>query len=209
MKRKIISINEKLCDGCGNCVSACSEGAIQIINGKAKLVREDFCDGFGDCIGECPKGALTIEEKESKPFDERATKEYLLGTRGKEAVQRMEEAQKKHAIKESHVLPCSCHGNLSQKINSIAKSGISTHKKTESQLRNWPVQINLLPLKAPYYENADLLVAADCCAYAYADFHSDFIRDHILLIGCPKLDNTKAFKEKLTGIIQIYNGDIP
>lgn len=177
MKRKIITINEDLCDGCMNCVSACSEGALHIIDGKARLVKEDFCDGFGDCIGECPKGALTIEERDSNPFDEQATKDYLLKTQGEEAVRSMEESQKRHTIKK----------------NSI--------KNINLQLRNWPIQINLLPLKAPYYENADLLVAADCCAYAYTSFHNDFMREHTLLIGCPKFDNAKAYKEKLTGII--------
>jgi ferredoxin len=201
MKRKIIMINEELCDGCGNCVTACSEGALQIVNGKAKLVKEGFCDGFGDCIGECPTGALTIEERAAKPFDEEATKKYLLKTRGKEAVWRMEEAQKKHTAKEHSTMPCGCPGNLAQTINRITVSDIFSHTKTESQLRNWPVQITLLPLKAPYYENADLLVAADCCAYAYGGFHSDFIRDHTLAIGCPKLDNANAYKEKLATII--------
>ncbi len=205
MKRKIITVNEDLCDGCGNCVSACSEGALQIIDGKAKLVKEDFCDGFGDCIGECPKGALTIEERGSKPFDEQATKDHLLKTQGKEAVQRMEEALKKHAFKECLILPCSYPENLSHKINRITESDIPSHKKKESQLRNWPIQINLLPMKAPYYENADLLVAADCCAYAHADFHSDYIKEHTLLIGCPKLDHIKIYKEKLTGIITNNN----
>jgi len=201
MKRKIIMINEELCDGCGNCVTACSEGALQIVNGKAKLVKEGFCDGFGDCIGDCPTGALTIEERTAKPFDEEATKKYLLKTRGKEAVWRMEEAQKKHTVKEHSTMPCGCPGNLAQTINRITVSDIFSHTKTESQLRNWPVQITLLPLKAPYYENADLLVAADCCAYAYGGFHSDFIRDYTLAIGCPKLDNANAYKEKLATII--------
>ncbi|MBI5188823.1 MAG: 4Fe-4S binding protein [Nitrospirae bacterium] len=173
MKRKIITINEELCNGCGNCVSACSEGALQIVDGKAKLVKEYFCDGFGDCIGECPTGALTIEEREARPFDEEATKEYLLKTQGREAVWRMEEAQKKHGV--------------------------------EPQLMNWPVQITLIPLKAPYYEDADLLVTADCCAYAYGGFHTDFIKGYTLAIGCPKLDNVNLYLEKLTTILSENN----
>lgn len=173
MKRKIITINEELCNGCGNCVSACSEGALQIVDGKAKLVKEYFCDGFGDCIGECPTGALTIEEREARPFDEEVTKGYLLKTQGKEAVWRMEEAQKKHRV--------------------------------EPQLRNWPVQITLIPLKAPYYEDADLLVAADCCAYAYGGFHTDFIKGYTLAIGCPKLDNVNLYLEKLATILSENN----
>ena len=201
MKRKIVTINEDLCDGCGNCVTACSEGALQIVNGKARLVKEDFCDGFGDCIGNCPTGALTIEEKESQPFNEEATKEYLLKTRGKEAVWKMEEAQKKHSLKE-HMspLPCGCPGSFAQTLNTSIATNILGHQKIASQLGNWPVQITLLPVKAPYYNDADILVSADCCAYAYGGFHNDFIKDHTVAIGCPKLDNAKAYEEKLTAI---------
>lgn len=202
MKRKIITINEDLCDGCGNCVSACSEGALQIIDGKAKLVKEDFCDGFGDCIGGCPTGALVIEERDSKPFDIEATKEYLLKTKGKEAVWRMEESQKKHESKEDQPMPCGCPGTLVQVLKipePVSKQG----NQMQSKLRNWPVQINLLPLKAPYYQRADLLVAADCCAYTYAGFHEDFIGGSTLAIGCPKLDNAGAYKEKLAAILGV------
>jgi len=206
MKRKVITIDEELCDGCGNCVSACSEGAMQIVDGKAKLVKEDFCDGFGDCIGECPTGALTIEEKESVPFDEEATKEYLLKTKGREAVWRMEEAQRKHNGKERPPMPCGCPGSLAQTFSrpQLVKEH-SFQQSVESQLGNWPVQITLLPLKAPYYEGADLLVAADCCAYAYGGFHNDFIKGYTLAIGCPKLDNSDAYLEKLATIIRENN----
>jgi ferredoxin len=200
MKRTIVTINKELCDGCGNCVSACSEGALQIVDGKAKLIKEDFCDGFGDCIGECPTGALIIEERESKPFNEEATKEYLLKTQGKEAVWRMEEAQKKHTMKDSAPLPCGCPGSFAQTLNTSITTNILSHQKIASQLRNWPVQITLLPVKASYYNNADIVVAADCCAYAYGSFHSDFMKDHTLAIGCPKLDNAKSYEEKLTAI---------
>jgi len=202
MKRKIITINEELCDGCGNCVSACSEGALQIVDGKAKLVKEDFCDGFGDCMGDCPTGALKIEEKESKPFDIEATKEYLLSTKGREAVWRMEEAQKKHEVKEQKPLPCGCPGSMAQTIQIKKPAAVSAHGAGEPQLRNWPVQIHLLPLKGQFYRGADLLVAADCCSYAYAGFHQDFIKDHTLAIGCPKLDNADAYREKLATILK-------
>jgi ferredoxin len=201
MKRKIITIDEDLCDGCGNCANACSEGALQIINGKAKLVKEDFCDGFGDCMGECPTGALKIEERESRPFDIDATKEYLLKTKGDEAVRKMVETQTKHEKKEPAPLACGCPGSMAQSISRVSSVITSSHEISEPQLRNWPVQIHLLPIKAPYYQGADLLVAADCCAYAYAGFHNDFIKDHILAIGCPKLDNAGAHKEKLTSIL--------
>jgi Fe-S-cluster-containing hydrogenase component 2 len=204
MKRMIIKINEEFCNGCGNCLTACSEGALQIVNGKAKLVKENFCDGFGDCTGECPTGALTIEERTAKPFDEEATKKYLLKTRGKEAVWKMEEAQKKHVTKEHVPLPCGCPGSMVQTLT-IAEANTLRHLKRESQIRNWPVQLTLLPAKAPYYKDADLLVAADCCAYAYAGFHNDFIKDHTLIVGCPKLDNINAYREKLATILNANN----
>jgi len=205
MKRKIITINEDLCDGCGNCVSACSEGALQVIGGKAKLVKETFCDGFGDCIGECPTGALTIDERESRPFDEEETKNYLLETRGKEALWRMEESQKKHAEKEHSPMPCGCPGSFSQTLNSSIGTNILGHQNMASHLRNWPVQITLLPVKAPYYKHADLLVAADCCAYSYGGFHNDFIKGHTLAVGCPKLDNAKAYEDKIITIFSENN----
>jgi Fe-S-cluster-containing hydrogenase component 2 len=201
MKRKIITINEDLCDGCGNCTTTCSEGALQIVDGKAKLVKEDFCDGFGDCMGGCPTGALQIEQRESKPFDIDATKEYLLKTQGNEAVQKMLEAQKKHEVKEPAPLACGCPGSMAQSIGRGPSVVTSPDGISEPQLRNWPVQIPLLPIKAPYYQGADLLVAADCCAYAYAGFHSDFLKGHVLAIGCPKLDHAGAHKEKLTSIL--------
>ena len=205
MKRKIIIINEELCDGCGNCMSSCSEGALQIVDGKAKLVKEDFCDGFGDCIGGCPTGALVIEERESKPFDMEATKDYLLRTQGEGAVLKMERAQKKHESKGQKPIPCGCPGSLSQSIKRPDISTGSNHQQIPPQLRNWPVQIHLLPLSAPYYQGADLLIAADCCAYAYAGFHKDFIKGHTVAIGCPKLDNTDAYREKLSSILRENN----
>jgi ferredoxin len=201
MKRKIITIKEELCDGCGNCVSACSEGALQIIDGKAKLVKEDFCDGFGDCIDGCPTGALVIEDRDSKPFDIEATKEYLLKTKGEEAVWRMEESQKNHESKEDKPLPYGCPGTLAQVITLSENAAKSERQLIASQLTNWPVQIQLLPLKAAYYQGADLLVAADCCAYSHAGFHIDFIRGRTVAIGCPKLDKADLYREKLATII--------
>lgn len=202
MKRKIITINDELCDGCGNCVSACSEGALHIVNGKAKLVKEDFCDGFGDCIRDCPTGALKIEERESNPFDAEATREYLFQAKGKEAVLRMEEAQKKHEAKEQKQLPCGCPGSMAQTIQITKLEGTSLQGNIQSELRNWPIQIRLLPVKAEFYREANLLIAAHCCAYAYGRFHQDFIEGHTLAIGCPKLDDADAHRNKLATIMR-------
>lgn len=159
MIRKMIHIDEEKCNGCGVCASACHEGAIEMIDGKAKLVRENFCDGFGDCLPGCPTGAITFEEREAPAYDE-------------EAVNRAKR----------------------EKAES-ASTGM------ESQLMNWPVQIKLAPIQAPYFEDAKLLIAADCAAYAYANFHAEFIRDKVTIIGCPKLDSVD-YSEKLTEIIR-------
>lgn len=149
MIRTIIKIDEQKCNGCGICAAACHEGAIEIIDNKAKLVRENFCDGFGDCLPGCPAGAISFEEREAPAYDEKAVKQA---------------------------------------------------KALQSALTNWPVQIKLAPIQAPYFAGADLLIAADCTAYAYANFHSDFIKNRVALIGCPKLDAV-SYKEKLSEII--------
>lgn len=159
MIRKIIHIDEEKCNGCGVCASACHEGAIEMIDGKAKLVRENFCDGFGDCLPGCPTGAITFEEREAPAYDE-------------EAVNRAKREK-----------------------DESGSTGM------ESQLMNWPVQIKLAPIQAPYFEDAKLLIAADCAAYAYANFHAEFIRDKVTIIGCPKLDSVD-YSEKLTEIIR-------
>ena len=165
MIRKIIRIDKDKCNGCGACASACHEGAIDIINGKAELVREHFCDGLGDCLPECPTGAISFEEREAPEYDEKA----------------VQEAQKKLFVK-----------NQTISAHSVPK------------LQNWPVQIKLAPVNAPYFNGAKLLIAADCTAYAYASFHQDFIRNKVTLIGCPKLDQVD-YSEKLTEIIQNNN----
>ena len=159
MIRKMIRIDEKKCNGCGVCATACHEGAIEMIDGKAKLVRENFCDGFGDCLPGCPTGAITFEEREAPAYDE-------------EAVNRAKREK-----------------------DESGSTGM------ESQLMNWPVQIKLAPIQAPYFEDAKLLIAADCAAYAYANFHAEFIRDKVTIIGCPKLDSVD-YSEKLTEIIR-------
>ena len=180
MIRKIIKIDEKRCNGCGACANACHEGAIAMANGKAKLVREDYCDGLGDCLPACPTGAITFEEREAPAYDEQAVKQAKMQKFGQR-------------------LPCGCPGTQS-KIIKHDPSTVAQHISVSSQLSQWPVQIKLVPVNAPYFENANLLVAADCTAYAYADFHNEFIRNRITLVGCPKLDSVD-YAEKLAAII--------
>lgn len=181
MIRKIIKINEEKCNGCGACAKACHEGAIEMINGKARLTREDYCDGLGDCLPACPTDAISFEEREAPAYNEEAV---LL-------------AKKK---KLSAPLPCGCPGTQSKAIKRESSEAVQP-ASVSSQLSQWPVQIKLVPINAPYFENANLLVAADCTAFAYGNFHNEFIRNHITLIGCPKLDEGD-YTEKLTDIIK-------
>jgi len=210
MIRKIIKINEDLCNGCGECVTGCSEGAIAIIDGKAKLVKEEYCDGFGDCIGNCPLGAITIEERECNEFDEQATKQHLFQNFGESAVKKMEEAMRRHSISEKQKEKINlnsisgCPGK--QSIDLRNNNYDDTNYFIQSRLQNWPIQIHLLPIKAPYYKNANLLLAADCSAFAYGNFHSEFMTNRITAIGCPKLDDLNIYFEKLTAILM--NNDI-
>ncbi len=179
MIRKIIRIDEEKCNGCGICAAACHEGAIEMINGKAKLTREDHCDGLGDCLPACPTNAITFEEREAPAYNE-------------EAVRRTQ-------MKQS-ALPCGCPGTQSRAIRRESSPQSIPSASVSSQLMQWPCQIKLVPVNAPYFEDANLLIAADCTAYAYANFHQDFIRGHITLIGCPKLDEGD-YADKLTQII--------
>ena len=179
MIRKIIKINETLCNGCGLCAAACHEGAIGMVDGKAKLLREDYCDGLGDCLPACPTGAITFEEREALAYDEAAVKQA--------------QAQKAP-------LPCGCPGSNVKNIKREEPVCAAPSAHVVSQLSQWPVQIKLAPVHAPYFNGARLLVAADCTAYAYGNFHHDFIRNRITLIGCPKLDMVD-YTEKLTRII--------
>ena len=188
MLRKIIKINEDKCNGCGACAAACHEGAIGMVDGKAKLMREDYCDGLGDCLPACPTGAIRFEEREAPAYDEQAVK--------------LAQQQKKQA---ADPLPCGCPGSQAralQRRQAVPQS--QQVAPVQSQLMQWPVQIKLVPVNAPYFENANLLIAADCTAYAYANFHQEFIRNRITLIGCPKLDEGD-YAEKLTAIIANNN----
>lgn len=179
MIRKIIKIDEEKCNGCGACAAACHEGAIEMVSGKARLTREDYCDGLGDCLPACPTDAITFEEREAPAYDEAAVR----------------------AAKEGKApLPCGCPGTQSKAIHRENCEQVSPAAPIHSQLSQWPVQIKLVPVSAPYFDGANLLVAADCTAYAYGNFHNEFIRNHITLIGCPKLDEGD-YTEKLTAIL--------
>lgn len=182
MIRKIIQIDEDKCNGCGACAAACHEGAIGMVEGKAKLLRDDYCDGLGDCLPACPTGAITFVEREAAAYDEAA----------------VEAAQKK----KKQPMPCGCPGTNIKQINRKKEHNVQRDNSViDSQLSQWPVQIKLVPVNAPYFENADLLIAADCTAYAYGNFHNRFIKNRITLIGCPKLDSVD-YSEKLTAIIR-------
>jgi len=186
MIRKIIKINEEKCNGCGACAKACHEGAIGMENGKAKLLREDYCDGLGDCLPTCPTNAISFEEREAPAYDEAAVQQAKLK-------------------KQNGVLPCGCPGTQSKSIERKEDScAASLSESSVSRLLQWPVQIKLVPVNAPYFEGANLLIAADCTAYAYGNFHEKFIKNRITIIGCPKLDEGD-YTEKLKQIIANNN----
>ena len=195
MKREIVKIDKEKCNGCGICVTACLEGAIEIIDGKAKLISDEYCDGLGNCLPGCPQGAIEIIEREAVQFSEEAVEKLL------------EEKKKEQEVKP---MKCGCPGTAARVIvkKAVPKIKAATNEikdiQNNSELSQWPVQLKLINSTASYLKGANLLVAADCTAYAYADFHKDFIKDHITVIGCPKLDDVEYYKEKLTEIIK-YN----
>ncbi len=198
-KRKIIRIDEERCDGCGLCVPSCAEGALAIIEGKARLISETHCDGLGACLGECPQGAITIEERDAADFDNAAVSERLH----KQGSLQAEPLPISPLTASSH-FP-SCPGSRSHSLTRSATAASLTEPadlpKDQSYLGNWPVQIHLAPIKAPYFRNARLLIAADCVPFAIADFHRRFLDGRTLLVGCPKLDDTDTYLRKLTAII--------
>jgi len=188
MLRKIIKIEEESCNGCGLCAEACHEGAIAIVDGKAKLLRDDYCDGLGNCLPVCPTGAIRFEEREAAEYDEAAVEQNQ---------------RKKHGGE----LPCGCPGTQARAIHHQTggrEARGSQSDGCDSQLAQWPVQIKLVPVKAPYFENANLLIAADCTAYAHGDFHNRFMKNRVTLIGCPKLDE-EDYSRKLTELIRLNN----
>ena len=200
MKRNIIKIDEEKCTGCGLCVDACQEGALKLIDGKAKLVSESYCDGLGNCLPECPAGAITIEEREAVPFDEKAVANNQ---------EKPEEAKPAPHNQIPHQCPGSMARAFDRKDKPVSPPSApvtgQTVERPVSELRQWPCQIKLMSPTATYLDGAHLLVAADCTAFAYANLHQDFIKGRITLIGCPKLDNTD-YSEKLTEILM--NNDI-
>lgn len=233
MKRKIIKIDEEKCNGCGLCIPNCPEGALQIIDGKARLISDLFCDGLGACIGHCPEGAITIEEREAEPYDEKKVMENIV-KQGKNVIKAHLEHLKEHGeteylrqavnllkekgiavpnLEEAHSMT---HGHSHGTMECPGSKVMEFRQKEEaakdvpafkgiSQLRQWPVQIMLVPPFAPYLQDADLLIAADCVPFAYADFHQDLLKGKVLLIGCPKLDDIGFYNEKFVQILENNN----
>lgn len=193
MKRQIIKIDANLCNGCGLCVDACHEGAIGLVDGKAVLLREDYCDGLGNCLPVCPTAAISFEEREALEFDEGKVAEHL---------------QNQQSEKENMTtpLPCGCPGTNARALQHPQETAPAqtVDVQTPSRLNQWPVQIKLVPVNAPYFQDAHLLIAADCAAYAHANFHNGFMKNKITLIGCPKLDEGD-YSEKLTAILAQNN----
>jgi Fe-S-cluster-containing hydrogenase component 2 len=183
--RNIVRIDEEKCNGCGQCATACAEGAIQIVDGKARLISEIYCDGLGACIGTCPEGAITVEQREAPDFDEAATKAHLA-------------QQKKTESQDAPV----CPGLLPRDLKPASQASPSSKESVASQLAHWPVQLKLLSPAMPCFANADLLLVADCVPFAMGDFHNKLLRDHSVAVGCPKLDNAEFYIEKVAAILK-------
>ena len=198
--RNIVQIDEKKCNGCGVCIPSCAEGALQIVDGKARLVKEVYCDGLGACLGECPQGAITIIQREAEEFDEKAVEEH---------VKNLQETPAAHAM--------SCPSRQVKQFKTIGKPAVETPLKMESRLSTWPIQLKLLPPQALFLKNADLLIAADCVPFAYADFHEDMLKNRVLAMGCPKIDDVSLYRNKLAAIfrtadiksVTIVNMEVP
>jgi ferredoxin len=203
IKRKIIKIDEEKCDGCGLCIPSCPEGALQIIDGKAKLVKESFCDGLGACLGECPQEALTVEEEEVEEYDEEGVIAHI-----KEKSPELLEKHLKHLKEHAHELPeyhshpkiASCPS--AQMLHWERHEEVKPEARINSELRQWPIQLHLVPPHAPYFRNADLILVADCVPFAYPNFHHDFLKGKAIAIGCPKLDDIGAYLNKVTQILE-------
>jgi len=179
-RRNIVQIDEDKCDGCGQCVPSCAEGALKIVDGKARLVSDVYCDGLGACLGHCPRGAVSIVEREAPGFSEEAVHEHLTGR---------------------EPLACGCPSSQAQSAEAAAKAGVG--EPTASTLRHWPVQLNLVPVKAPFFRDTDLLLMADCVAIAYPHLHARLLRGRSVVMGCPKFDDARAYVGKLTEILRL------
>ncbi|HPJ01887.1 MAG TPA: 4Fe-4S binding protein [Candidatus Limiplasma sp.] len=188
MKRNIVVIDEEKCNGCGQCVDACHEGAIALVDGKARLLSESYCDGLGACLPHCPMDAITIEEREAAAFDEAY------------AMQHQQEKLKKEEAPQPKPMACGCPGTHSRAIERTQAAAAAPSAPMASELRQWPCQIKLAPVSAPYFHQANLLIAASCTAYAYANVHSDYMKNRVTLIGCPKLDGVD-YAQKLAAIL--------
>lgn len=220
-KRNIITIDEKKCDGCGLCMPNCPEGAIQIIAGKARLISDLFCDGLGACIGHCPKGAITIEEREAQAYEEEKVMENII-KQGPDVIKAHLEHLRSHKqekflkealnfLKDRHIkidaldskkeIPCACPGSKEAVFTKSDKTKSSSNVSIDSELGNWPVQLRLVSPLASYFNDADILIAADCVAFAYANFHQKLLKNKVLLVGCPKLDDIALYQEKITQIL--------
>jgi len=188
--RKVVKIDDEKCNGCGVCVPACAEGALEIIDGKARLVSDKYCDGLGACLGECPQGAITIEEREAEGFSEEEAKHHV---------------HEKERSKDE--LPCGCPGAMVTQFTRHEAAEVASEQAVchHSMLRHWPVQLTLVPPAAPFLQGADLVLAADCVPFAYAGFHHDFLKEHALLVACPKLDDFQAHLSKLAEILRRSN----
>ena len=191
VNRKIIEIDEELCDGCGQCIPSCAEGALEIVNGKAKLVAEVYCDGLGACLGECPNGALRMTEREADEFDEEAVEAFL-------------NSKARESPAQEETMACGCPSSQIQDFASTRACESANQpvrqENQDSALAHWPVQIKLVPPTAPFLQGADLLVAADCTPVAYPNFHRDFLKGKVVMVGCPKLDDAEAYVQKFTEI---------
>jgi Pyruvate/2-oxoacid:ferredoxin oxidoreductase delta subunit len=190
--RNIVKIDEEKCNGCGVCIPSCAEGALKIVNGKAKLVKDIYCDGLGACLVKCPQDAITIIQREAEEFNEKAVEEYHKKTQTATPAQ-------------AHPHPSGCPSEQILQIERAYEEKPSPQQKRETKLTNWPVQLKLLPPNAPFFENTDLLIAADCVPFVYADFHEDLLKGKTLAIGCPKLDDTSLYRNKLTQIFKMSN----
>ena len=207
MKRKIIEIDEALCNGCGNCIVGCAEGALQLIDGKAKLIKENFCDGFGDCIGTCPTGALQIVEREAEDYDIDATREHVKNTGGEEALKKFDQANAEHDAKEKAPGGGGCpgvkirFGNKAKEEKPKAQETNVSGQVIRSDLDQWPIMLHLVQPTAPFFQDKELVIMSSCSPVASPDVHWRFVRDRSLVVACPKLDRTEGYVEKLAGIM--------